>query len=169
MEFRVWLESDLDQPWSVDEIKPPPIAYHTTPAFNIEAISSKGLEPRADNPQDEYDPRIYLASTIMEAVSYAKQLRQALVKSKRVKSNWDEDYAIFQVNTSGLPNKFFEEKGLRRRGFYTKEPIPPQNIQFVTMVDHEILLAKNFKAFKDWYFWQTKPKPDFVQSFDPKG
>src|SRR3712207_3607231 len=68
------MPKDTDQPVRISGA-----VFHATPEGRLPSIMLRGLEPKAENWQDEFPPRIYLASSEDRAVKIAFQLRKAMV------------------------------------------------------------------------------------------
>lgn len=143
---------DSDQPVR------PGVFYHATTESRLPSILHAGLQPRAENLHDNYDPRIYLTVSEETAVQMAFELRKAILFHKGQKRSWREGYAILKI--APLAGHPFYRDGYSNGGIYTDQPIPPAAISVVGIIDGEALMAKNWPDFWNWYFWKkTNTQP----------
>ena len=107
--------------------------YHTTPAYNKEAILKNGFIPknRPIDSQFTYEPRVYFFS------NETKNYRDVVKKYGQFLNNEDEKcgrkscdkYVIFEVNLLKIPRdvEFFDDP-LLQDAIYTKQAIPASAI-----------------------------------------
>lgn len=126
--------------------------FHATPADRLPGILEHGLQPRNENLQDHYEPRIYLTTNENSAVKIAFQLRKAIIYRGGQKRNWLPDYVILRVDTDKINSKF-KVDGYYPGGVYTSDYIPPDVITVIGKLPGSILQATNWSKFWNWYFW----------------
>lgn len=103
----------------------PSKVYHVTPAVNVPAIMSQGLQPQVGDRSNKIQgetPAVYCFSD-------TNSLEDAMMNWLGDEFGEDEDLALLEINTSGLkgdvtPNAEYEIQIL--------EPIPPQNIKVLS-------------------------------------
>jgi RNA:NAD 2''-phosphotransferase len=110
-------------------VTPEATVYHATPASNLESILGTGLEPRAENRQDVFPPRVYVTLSEFGGEEIARQLRRALIASGARKRGWREDYVLLAIDTGMIPGHVFRLDGYFVGGAYTDRFIPPDAIR----------------------------------------
>jgi hypothetical protein len=140
---------DLMKPHNSDQPVTVGTLFHTTPENRLASIMTSGLEPRAENLQDNFLPRVYLATTEYDAIRIAFQLRKAIVLHKGQKKSWREGYAVLKIMPP--PDHTFYRDGYFVGGVYTDETIPPSAISLIGIIDGQALLTKNWREFWNWY------------------
>lgn len=95
-------------------IKPPRYVYHSTKKESVNSILKNGLEPRSSTNHN------------LPAVEHPELIFASTGKDINV---WND--VILQIDTKGLPNKWWEDLNFEDGSGYifTNEPIPPSHIR----------------------------------------
>lgn len=104
----------------------PEYVYHVTPVQNERAILNNGIKPATGGRthlQRTYDPRIYLATSLIGA--YDLQVG--------FNAHDGEDYIIFKLRTEDIPSTTFYDDEKFLHGVWTPDAIPASAI--ITSID----------------------------------
>lgn len=142
------------------EVSVPRFLYHATPEQRVASILSSGLEPRHENAQDNFSPRVYLTTEENQAVKIAFQLRKARIVHG-VKGAKSGGYTILKVDTNKLEGIRFCRDGYYPTGVYTLQSIPANAISVVMTISEDTFKVKNWPKFWNSYFWGKTASPDF--------
>lgn len=130
--------------------------YHVTQLSKKDIILSEGLKPYKPNINEP--SAVYLTPNVVGALSLAK----LIYGEKRLK----EDYVLFEIDCKGL--KLYKDPfSIRENGVYSLTAIEPKRIKLISIIDFDIIRnEKNWKEFRNWWYWKQSPKPTFVKKFN---
>lgn len=119
-------EYDVDQNYIIVfepkydiKIDQPKILYHITKDENIKGIKKIGLKPSNQNKRSNHSERVYFSLT--------KEDSYLLWKGMRLDYKFKPS-SILTIDTTGLILNLYNDPNFDKKGVYTYQNIPPQNI-----------------------------------------
>lgn len=101
------------------KIDPPELIYHITNSDFLDNIKKIGLKPKSLNKRAAHTERIYFSVDMASSNFLWDNLKYNIPKGKGV---------LLTIITKGLSNNFYNDPNFNKKGIYTYENIPSQNI-----------------------------------------
>lgn len=109
----------IEAKYDIEILPLPKILYHTSPSIYDKKILNIGLIPKSKNKLSVHPERIYLTSDLNDAKSFGNYIKQ----------NDKHDYSIFEIDTTNLDIRLFEDINYRNGGYYTLNNISKQYLK----------------------------------------
>jgi hypothetical protein len=94
----------------------PNILYHTSPKKFDNKISKIGFIPKTGNKLSNHPERIYLTDDLETAKLFGMD----------IKKTYNEDYSVYEIDTSNLNLNLYSDINLRDSGYYAISNIPKE-------------------------------------------